>query len=361
MAEDSYPVVACVAVVACVERESEARRSPRRHHPEHRWHWGRQHKRRGWTKSLRWATGLALLLGVLPSAWTAADSLVGPDKAAVGDPVGDVLDTTGEPIDITRLVAERRDGDMHLELQFAGTVSAPDSGRDDALFGFIDIDTDQQASTGELALVDYLSDFESGLGSDALVDLATYSSVDRKVDVVAASGGQVLGRVAMDLSADRLSLDVPLILIGGDGAISTSAVVGNSKVITDVAPDGGFLATVAGGGEVLLSGGRFAVDVSWQDFSGASGAGTLVFQSDDSAVFWFFDANNWELMVKVINGCAFNDRFWVFSAATTNVEFNVRITDTVSGVVKSYPNALGESARAVTDTDAFATCGTGGA
>lgn len=315
----------------------------------------------------RWAVALwsLCLVALWPlaqsTAETAAQHLTGPDKGAVGDAVGDLLDTTGFGVDITRLVAERRDGAMHLMLEFADPVSAADSGRADALFGFIDIDTDQQQSTGELAVVDFLSDFESGLGSDVLVDLATYSEVDGKVDLVAAAGGAILGRVAMDLGPRQLSLDIPLALIGGDGSISTSAVVGNSQVVTDVAPNGGALATVSGGGGVLLADGRFQVDVTWRDFDGASGVGTLVFQSDDSAVFWFFDANNWELMVKVIDGCAFNENFWVFSAATTNVQFDIRITDTVSGLVKTYPNALGEAARAVTDTGAFATCGAGGA
>lgn len=291
--------------------------------------------------------------------------LVGPDKAAIGDAVGDLLDTSSTPVDLTRFVAERRGDVMRLELHFAASVSGADTGQDDALFGFIDLDTDQQSTTGELASVDFLSAFSSGLGSDVVVDLSTYSSVDRKMDVVALDGsgavGQVaniLGRAAATFEAQRLLLDIPIDWLGGDGTLSAAAAVGNDKAVTDVAPDGGFLATIDGdGGPVLLAGGRFQVDVTWRDFSGSSGVGTLVFQSDDSAVFWFFNASNWELMVKVIDGCAFNDRFWVFSAATTDVEFTVQITDTVTGAIQSYQNPLGVAAAAVTDTGAFATCG----
>ncbi len=320
-------------------------------------------RRRSW-----WAAGLVVLCllavgsslhGDTSDGLSQPGAAAGPSKVTAGDAIGDVLAAEGMPQDVTRLVAERRDDDLHLELHFVDPISPADSGLANALYGFIDLDTDQLASTGELATVDYLSDRVSGLGSDVLVDLGTYSAVDRRVDVVDAAGGEVLARVPTTFETRSLALDVPLAVLGGDGLLSTVAAVGNLLAMTDVVPDGGFLATIAGE-EVVLGGGRFRLDVTWQDFAGASGAGTLVFQSDDSAVFWFFDANNWELMVKVIDGCAFNDRFWVFSAATTNVEFNVRITDLQTGTVRSYRNPLGVSAAAVTDTAAFATCSAGG-
>ena len=53
----------------------------------------------------------------------------------------------------------------------------------------------------------------------------------------------------------------------------------------------------------------------------------------------------------------FSDEFWVFAcAATTNVEYTLTVTDTVTGSVRTYENDLGQAAQAVTDTDAFATC-----
>ena len=107
---------------------------------------------------------------------------------------------------------------------------------------------------------------------------------------------------------------------------------------------------------VLLQQDRFAVTVSWRNAANETGTGTLAVRSDDSAVFWFFTEVNWELMVKVVNGCAFNQHFWVFSAATTDVEYTLTVTDTVTGAVATYRNALGNAAAAVTDTSAFATC-----
>ncbi|MEM7353197.1 MAG: hypothetical protein AAF657_20550, partial [Acidobacteriota bacterium] len=127
---------------------------------------------------------------------------------------------------------------------------------------------------------------------------------------------------------------------------------------TDAVPNGGFVAsTEAGGGdEILLNQNRFRVEVSWRDFAGGTGSGTLAVRSDDSAVIWFFDANNWELLVKVLDACGFNNRFWVFAAATTDVEYTLTVTDTQTGSVRQYTNPLGTAAAATTDTDAFATC-----
>ena len=102
---------------------------------------------------------------------------------------------------------------------------------------------------------------------------------------------------------------------------------------------------------------RFRVEVGWRDFRGDSGAGQLVpLTSDNSGLFWFFDEDNWELLVKVLDGCSFNDRFWVFSAATTNVEYTLRVTDHLAAITKEYHNPLGNAAPTITDVDAFPTC-----
>ena len=71
---------------------------------------------------------------------------------------------------------------------------------------------------------------------------------------------------------------------------------------------------------------------------------------------WVFSANNWEMLIKVLDGCAINDHYWVFAAATTTVEYTLTVTDTITDVVAEYFNPLGVAAAAVTDTDAFATC-----
>jgi Concanavalin A-like lectin/glucanases superfamily len=78
--------------------------------------------------------------------------------------------------------------------------------------------------------------------------------------------------------------------------------------------------------------------------------------NEGSGLFWFFSSTNWEIMVKVLNGCGLNNRWWVFSAATTNVFYRLEVTDVTSGETKIYFNYPGLPAPAVTDTNALAVC-----
>ena len=99
---------------------------------------------------------------------------------------------------------------------------------------------------------------------------------------------------------------------------------------------------------------RFQVSVNFKDQTGQSGFGLKsVVETADSGVFYFFDPNNWEMLVKMVEGCAFNDHFWIFSAATTDQEYTLSIVDTVTGEELSYYNPLKTLAPAVTDIEAF--------
>jgi hypothetical protein len=123
--------------------------------------------------------------------------------------------------------------------------------------------------------------------------------------------------------------------------------------------------TLAGGGTCTpdshtfcLDGGRFRVAVIFRTTAtGSTSPGNVVPGSTaDSGLFWFFAPTNWEVMVKVLNGCGVNNRHWVFLAAATNVEYTVTVTDTVTHAQKSYHNNLGSIAPVTTDINAFASC-----
>ena len=75
-----------------------------------------------------------------------------------------------------------------------------------------------------------------------------------------------------------------------------------------------------------------------------------------STAFYFFTPDNLEVLLKILNGCAINNHFWVFFAATTNVEFTIQVTYTQGGRVRRYFNPLNNPAIPVQDTSAFATC-----
>jgi hypothetical protein len=107
---------------------------------------------------------------------------------------------------------------------------------------------------------------------------------------------------------------------------------------------------------MCLQNGRFTVSVTWEDEHGNTGDGHAIPSTDDSGLFWFFSSNNMELLIKVLDGCGVNNRYWVFFAATTDQKFTVRITDTEAEEQVEYTNPLKHAADAVTDTSAFNTC-----
>jgi len=126
---------------------------------------------------------------------------------------------------------------------------------------------------------------------------------------------------------------------------------------------------VPGPDTLCLVDGRFRVQARWQDFQGGSGPGVARPLTGDTGSFWFFDPDNLELVVKVIDACAPPfDRFWVFAGGLTNVGVTLTVEDTealVEGAVEGaaeadavrrYRNPLGTPFAPIQDTDAFATC-----
>ncbi|HEY6321153.1 MAG TPA: LamG domain-containing protein [Thermoanaerobaculia bacterium] len=111
----------------------------------------------------------------------------------------------------------------------------------------------------------------------------------------------------------------------------------------------------ASGASALCLQGHFLVTATFRTGppGSASGNAGVAVASPDSGIFWFFAPSTWEVMVKVIDGCALNNHWWVFTAATTNVYYQLNVTDVQNGQPKIYFNYPGPPAPAVTDTSAF--------
>ncbi len=278
-------------------------------------------------------------------------------KATVADPTGDTLGSGPVQIDITSFSVDAVGEDLVLGITFADAISPPDSSEANAVDGFIDLDTDQDGSTGDVPWTDTLSDPTTGMGNEYYVDFFTYSADDGAADVVNDLTEEVAGRAPVVFTATSLTVTIPLAMIGDDGAVDAATIIGTADEPTDKAPNQGSVASEeVEPGVISLQGGRFTVQVEWEDPLGQSGPGLLIDKSNDSAVLYFFSQDNWEMLIKVLDGCEINDRFWVFYAATTDVGFVVTVTDTQENVTEQYTNPLGQPANAVTDTSAFATC-----
>ena len=101
---------------------------------------------------------------------------------------------------------------------------------------------------------------------------------------------------------------------------------------------------------------RFKVTATWTTPGGTGTAKSVPAASNVSGNLYFFDPENWEILVKVLDGCAINGHFWVFSAAATDLGWDLTVEDTESGETWSMSNPLGQRSPAITDTEAFATC-----
>ncbi len=117
----------------------------------------------------------------------------------------------------------------------------------------------------------------------------------------------------------------------------------------------------AGMNTLCLRDGRYEVTVNWTDMSGdaelSKKAGVAMTRSSESGLFYFFEPGNWELMLKVLDGCSVNGHHWVFGAAATDVGFDITVRDLTNGTMKQYMKKPGRPVPAITDVTAFPMAG----
>jgi len=105
------------------------------------------------------------------------------------------------------------------------------------------------------------------------------------------------------------------------------------------------------GGRLCLLDDRFSVEVSFIDPNVADPAAdseraAIVLPSlttDNTGFFWFFNRENVELAVKVLDGRAINGNFWLLYGSLSDVEYEITVTDTVTGESKTYRNEAGST------------------
>ena len=83
------------------------------------------------------------------------------------------------------------------------------------------------------------------------------------------------------------------------------------------------------------------------------GAKDYELDSEQSAILYFFDRNNAEVLIKVLDGCAINKHRWVFAAPVTSLAFNLTV-ESPDGDVWRHDNRLNQTAEAKSDLMAFA-------
>jgi|CXWL01.1.fsa_nt_gi choice-of-anchor B domain-containing protein len=93
---------------------------------------------------------------------------------------------------------------------------------------------------------------------------------------------------------------------------------------------------VSGPQTLCLQDGRFQVTAHWRNqFDGRHGQATAIPGSDFAGNFWFDDAANVELMVKLLD---FGDHVLAFYGQLTNLQIVLQVVDLESGEVRTYRN-----------------------
>jgi ELWxxDGT repeat protein len=198
-----------------------------------------------------------------------------------------------------------------------------------------------------------------GLNDHRWVFYGALSDVEYAVTVTDVASGAVRRYVN---PPGRLGSVADTTAFGPQGATTAGRIsAGPSAAAGGIGGGGGAVATrqVAATGScapssarLCLNGSRFAVEARFKDFAGNTGIGQIHPLTGDTGAFWFFDASNLEVVVKVLDGRPLNGKFWVFYGALSTVEYTLTVTDTQTGVVKVYTNPLGRLA-SVADTAAF--------
>ena len=106
---------------------------------------------------------------------------------------------------------------------------------------------------------------------------------------------------------------------------------------------------------LCLNGGRFRITATY-DTGAQNGNAHTVKLTDETGYLWFFNSVNVEVVVKVINACSLNQRFWVYAGGLTDQGVVFTVTDTNNGASKTYTNLRGQKWVTITDSSALATC-----
>ena len=110
----------------------------------------------------------------------------------------------------------------------------------------------------------------------------------------------------------------------------------------------------AGAETLCLRDSRYQVRINWWNGEGQNGTARVVHAGTNaSGLFRFFHQTNWEVLVKLLDGCPHSAYIWFFGAATTDFGYRIVVTDTVTGGFREYENEPGQPAPAITDVVAF--------
>ena len=186
----------------------------------------------------------------------------------------------------------------------------------------------------------YVKDGQTG--SSALFQNPTATTADSGIRYTSfPCSGTAAGAAVTEVSGAQT--------LPGDLASATPAWLTNSMDAARAAAT----ATCTPRSTGLTLKGGYRVSACWEHTDGSSGdASNWDLDSEQSGILYFFDRNNAEVLLKVLDGCRVNGHRWVFVAPVTDLGLRLRVT-APDGTPWDYENAVGAVASPRSDTAAF--------
>ena len=163
----------------------------------------------------------------------------GTVTASANDPSGDQFGSDSVQPDLVKLTVTRDTGGVDIALDLTVNAISLLTDTIHGVGGFIDLDTDQDSTTGAQTWTDLFRPTGStGMRDEFSIDFVIYAT-DSTVLVLDASNN-VVGYVRPVFSGHRVSFRVPRSLLGNDdGFMNVAVTVGNNYEPTDIAPNSG--------------------------------------------------------------------------------------------------------------------------
>ena len=151
--------------------------------------------------------------------------------------------------------------------------------------------------------------------------------------------------------ADRVA-QVAEVAEAGRGRTLRPAAAGTEGVSRSPIAAGEYTDCVPTSSPLIFDGG-YEVSLCYETAEGLVGEGRGgIWASGQAGLLWFFDRENAEALIKVLDGCAYNGSRWIYVAPVTDLAFNLHVTSP-NGRRWTWRNRLGETASTTSDTSAF--------
>jgi len=193
------------------------------------------------------ATGTVTLaqgeVATINTALTCADVGYGVEGVVHTDPINDTLPNNGNPPsssaahDVRTVSGRYVSGWLLVVLRFGRPPGSSGSGSLAALYGVVDFDVDENASTGASPFINSFGG-TANQGSDYAIDVFDTDSISAAIYKFSSDGGIAVGRVRAKFEGDSVVLQLPLNKLGGDdGNMTITGVVGTADRPTDIFPN----------------------------------------------------------------------------------------------------------------------------